>query len=195
MGEHILEVGLKEFVAKGADGTSMDDIAAAANVSKRTLYARYGSKIGLLVAAIEHGIDNRLTPIVATMGSGSPRERLTRIARQMLDLSLKPEVIGLEKLLHWVRKQNIDDIDTEAVLRVNPGITLTLKLLRDAAGPDMASSLDLPFIASFIFDALVTAPRQRILMRKDLANTPEAKLAYLEQALDFLAEALPFLRE
>lgn len=173
----------------------MDDIATAANVSKRTLYARYGSKVGLLVAAIEHGIDNRLTPIKATMNYGSARKRLLRIARQMLDLSLEPEVIGLERLLQWVRDQNIDDIDTDALFRVNPGVTLTLQLLREAAGPDMKSSLDLPFIANFVFDALVTAPRQRILMREDLANTPEAKLAYLEQALDFLAEALPFLRE
>lgn len=195
LGVHILEVALLQFIEKGAEGTSMDDIAAAANVSKRTLYARYGSKVGLLIAAIEHGIDNRLNPIVATMGSGSPRQRLIRIARQMLDRSLEPDIIGLERLLLWVQTQNFDGIDSQAVLRIDPGLLLIHPLLRDVAGPDKKNSLDLPFLATFIFDALVTAPRQRILARGDLADTREAKDAYLEQALDFLGRALPFLQE
>ena len=42
LGEHILQVALDQFIAHGVEGANMDDIAAAANVSKRTLYSRYG---------------------------------------------------------------------------------------------------------------------------------------------------------
>ncbi|MDF0543951.1 TetR/AcrR family transcriptional regulator [Sphingobium sp. H39-3-25] len=190
LGEHILEIALARFVADGPEGTSMDDVAAAANVSKRTLYARYGSKKGLLVAVMQYAIDDRLKPIVATMRSGCPRERLLRTAQKMLDLCLKPEIIGLEKLAYWVRDQNIDDIDIQTLLGINPGIALIRTLIEEAAGPDHAGSFDPPFLAVFIFDALVTAPRQRILIRKDLPDTPQAKTAYLEQAIDFIFRAI-----
>ncbi|WP_287004859.1 helix-turn-helix domain-containing protein [Sphingobium sp.] len=74
----------------------MDDIAAAANVSKRTPYARYGSKTGLLVAVMRHEIDDRLKPIAATMRTGYLRERLLRTAQKMLDLRSSPRPSGLK---------------------------------------------------------------------------------------------------
>jgi AcrR family transcriptional regulator len=193
LGEHILEVALAQFVVSGVEETGMDDIAAAANVSKRTLYARYGSKMDLLIAAMKHGIDHHLKPIVATMRSGCPRERLLRTVRKMLDLSLKPEIIGLERLAYWVRDQKINDVDLMKVLGINPGITLIQTLLQEAAEPGEADLLDLPFLAAFIFDALVTTPRQRILVREDMPDTPQAKSEYLEQAIDMFARILPVL--
>ncbi|WP_233204112.1 hypothetical protein [Novosphingobium sp. HII-3] len=54
---------------------------------------------------------------------------------------------------------------------------------------------DLPFLAAFLFDALVTVPRQRILQRHDLHNTTRTKAAYIERALDLMAKAIPFLNE
>jgi AcrR family transcriptional regulator len=190
LGDHILEIALARFIAHGPEGSSMDDIAAAANVSKRTLYARYGSKKGLLVAVMRHGIDDRLKPIAATMRTGCLRERLLRTAQKMLDISLQPETIGFEKLAYWVRDQNVDDIDLQTLLCINPGIPLIQTLLEEAAGPERAAALDMRFLAVFIFDALVTSPRQRILVRKDLPNTPHAKTAYLEQATDFIFKAI-----
>ncbi|MFD1104828.1 MULTISPECIES: TetR/AcrR family transcriptional regulator [Sphingobium] len=190
LSDHILEIALAQFIAQGPEKTSMDDIAAAANVSKRTLYARYGSKTGLLVAVMRHGIDDRLKPIAATMRTGCLRERLLRTAQKMLDLSLKPETIGFEKLAYWVRDQNVDDIDVQTLLGINPGSRLIQTLLEEAAGPERAASLDMRFLGMFIFDALVTSPRQRILVRKDLPNTAAAKTAYLEQATDFIFKAI-----
>ena len=164
LGEHILEVALVQFIAHGPERTSMDDIAAIANVSKRTLYARHGSKIGLLVAAIKHGIDDRIKPLLLANYSGPPRERMMCAALNMLNLSLEPDVIGLEKLVHWAFDQKIDEIDVRAALGINPGIILIRS-------------------------------RHRILIREDLPNTNEAKLDYMERALDLLAEPLPFFRK
>ncbi|QDK32806.1 hypothetical protein DM450_08425 [Sphingomonas sp. IC081] len=62
LGEHILQVALDQFIAHGVEGANMDDIAAAANVSKRTLYSRYGSKTQLLIASAEHGTQRHLNP-------------------------------------------------------------------------------------------------------------------------------------
>ncbi|WP_454887668.1 TetR/AcrR family transcriptional regulator [Sphingomonas oryzagri] len=56
LNNHILHTAFEQFVKLGAEGPSMDIIAVAANVSKRTLYTRFGSREELLVAAIEHGV-------------------------------------------------------------------------------------------------------------------------------------------
>jgi AcrR family transcriptional regulator len=194
LGEHILDIALEQFVERGAEGASMDAIAAAARVSKRTLYSRYGSKLGLLIEALKRSHDNRWKPIVAASASGSPRERLMQTARKMLDLSLKPDIIGLEDLVFWLRDQDIECFDA-ADLLVNPWTSMIHALLRKATGPDMGDSAEFDFLVSLIFDALVMIPRQRILVRKDMPDTSRAKTEYLEQTLDILAKIVPGLRK
>lgn len=172
----------------------MDDIAAIANVSKRTLYARHGSKIGLLVAAIKHGIDDRIKPLLLANYSGPPRERMMCAALNMLNLLLEPDTIGLEKLVLWAFDQKIEEIDVRAALGINPGIILIRSLLEESAEQAGSVQHDFSFLAGFVFDSMVTAPRHRILIREDLPNTNAAKLDYMERALDLLAEPLPFFR-
>jgi TetR/AcrR family transcriptional regulator of autoinduction and epiphytic fitness len=49
----ILEAAVAEFRAHGFDNTSMDAIAAAAEVSKRTVYNHFPSKEGLFAAIVD----------------------------------------------------------------------------------------------------------------------------------------------
>jgi len=55
-GEHarrlIVSAAIDLFLEKGYVATTMDDIAAAAAVARRTLYNQFGSKAALLIAAI-----------------------------------------------------------------------------------------------------------------------------------------------
>src|ERR1700760_660480 len=52
----LLRAAADVFAARGYDGTRVADIAAAAGVSNSALYAHFGSKAGLLVAALRaHG--------------------------------------------------------------------------------------------------------------------------------------------
>lgn len=85
-----------EFREKGFHGTSMDAIAARANVSKRTLYHHFASKDVLFDTVIE-GFWARLVPNDnAELLSELPLEtRLRTLARQRLDLLLDPTVVGL----------------------------------------------------------------------------------------------------
>jgi TetR/AcrR family transcriptional regulator, mexJK operon transcriptional repressor len=47
----------------GFDGTSMDAVAEAARISKRTLYARYADKAALFHAVLSDLISRWLVPI------------------------------------------------------------------------------------------------------------------------------------
>src|SRR5579859_7685368 len=50
----ILEAATELFLGQGFLGTSMDEVAARAAVSKRTVYNQFESKEALFVAIVEH---------------------------------------------------------------------------------------------------------------------------------------------
>ncbi len=87
------------FLANGFDGASMDAIALAANVSKRTVYNRFHSKEELFGAAIEETC-RRVLPVdvdvVAT--SDSPLAYVEGLARAFLEAILDDEAIALRRI-------------------------------------------------------------------------------------------------
>ncbi|OAN58720.1 hypothetical protein A7Q26_13895 [Sphingobium sp. TCM1] len=185
LGAHILDVALEEFINRGADGASMESIAASANVSKRTLYSRFGSKTELLRAAVEHGLCRHLRPIASTIPKGLLRDRLLFVGRKMLDLSLKREVIGLEALILWLLDH--ESSPTAApTLGASEGIRIVRSILESSEWNHSMDEDALQFFARHIFDTLVMVPRHLILVRREFPNTPTAKRAYLTQALDIL---------
>ncbi|WP_329083098.1 TetR/AcrR family transcriptional regulator [Streptosporangium sp. NBC_01469] len=85
--ERLLGAAAEAFARRGYDGTRVADIAAAAGVSNGALYAHFGSKAELLVAALRaHGPqllaklfaadpDRSITELLAAAGRGLPRRR------------------------------------------------------------------------------------------------------------------------
>src|SRR4051794_11720838 len=53
----LLEIAGKAFAADGFHAVSMDDVAAAAGVSKPVVYTHFGSKDGLYEAVVMHAAD------------------------------------------------------------------------------------------------------------------------------------------
>jgi AcrR family transcriptional regulator len=60
--ERIIEKGLKLFVKKGYDATTLDAIAEAAGISRRTFFYYFKSKEDLLLAAHDSGFREALRP-------------------------------------------------------------------------------------------------------------------------------------
>ncbi len=78
------------FSERGWSGTGMRDIARSAGVSVETVYASGGSKVQLLLRALDVGIvgDTAPAPLAQrpeflALGSGSRRERLTKAAQMV----------------------------------------------------------------------------------------------------------------
>ncbi len=61
--EHLIETAGAMFMKFGFDGTSIDAVAEAACMSKRTVYARYRDKNELFSAVLRNLIDRWLVPI------------------------------------------------------------------------------------------------------------------------------------
>lgn len=85
---------------RGFDGTSIDGVAEAAGMSKRTLYARYRDKDALFSAVLRQLIERWLTPIQDFRTSNGALEPMLReIARHFLDSALKPMPVAIYRII------------------------------------------------------------------------------------------------
>lgn len=84
----------------GFDGTSIDAVAEAAGVSKRTLYARYADKHALFSAVLRQLIERWLVPINQFRSRKVGLEAtLIEVGRQMLACALAPKAVGVHRIL------------------------------------------------------------------------------------------------
>lgn len=81
--ERLLLAAADAFAARGYDGTRVADIAAAAGVSNGALYAHFGSKAELLVAALRTHGQKLLADMLAAHPDRSATEVLLATGRQL----------------------------------------------------------------------------------------------------------------
>ena len=67
--EQLIQVGRALFAEKGFDGTSIEEIAARAQVSKPVVYEHFGGKEGLYAVVVDREVE-RLTTITMTLLDG-----------------------------------------------------------------------------------------------------------------------------
>ncbi|MFE6667351.1 TetR/AcrR family transcriptional regulator C-terminal domain-containing protein [Streptomyces sp. NPDC057697] len=99
----IMEAATGVFMEKGYSGTSMDDIAKLAAVSKQTVYKHFSDKEKLfseIVLATTDRLDGMIG-LVADVPSDADTldENLTRLARQFLAALTQPQVLQLRRLV------------------------------------------------------------------------------------------------
>lgn len=102
----IIDAATQLFIARGYDGTSMDEIAASAQVSKQTVYKQFQDKPSLFRDMVL-GITARAEGIVKAISDhfeGIVRaeeleERLLGLARSYAGAVLEPPVIRLRRLV------------------------------------------------------------------------------------------------
>jgi TetR/AcrR family transcriptional regulator, regulator of autoinduction and epiphytic fitness len=82
----ILQGAMQEFLARGYAAASMDRIAAAAGVSKATVYSHFGDKERLFIALVEQMAQERMREIMGLLDRTlEPRLAL----RQLIQSALK----------------------------------------------------------------------------------------------------------
>jgi AcrR family transcriptional regulator len=97
----ILQGALTLFVQQGYEGTSMDRVAAAAGVSKITIYKHFQDKEGLFTALIEWVAAQRFKTVFGSLSLDEPpAEVLKQVATNLLDmLSVDEEYIAFLRLI------------------------------------------------------------------------------------------------
>jgi AcrR family transcriptional regulator len=91
----IMEGARAEFLKSGFDGTSMNDIARSAGVSKGTLYVYFPSKEHLFEALIrEERRQQAERTCRPAFELATPREVLTRFGLNLMELMCRPETLA-----------------------------------------------------------------------------------------------------
>jgi TetR/AcrR family transcriptional repressor of mexJK operon len=99
-GAAILDAAKRLFTAQGFDGTSMDQIAAEAGVSKLTVYSHFGDKETLFAAAAKAYCEQQLpTSLFEARPEVPLRERLLQIAQAFFSMISAPEAVAGHRIL------------------------------------------------------------------------------------------------
>jgi AcrR family transcriptional regulator len=99
----ILEAGTTLFLRNGYRGTSMDEIAALAGVSKQTVYKHFADKESLFSEIVTSTVEEVAEPIhdevLELQDSGDIEADLRGLARQLLGQVMQPRILQLRRLV------------------------------------------------------------------------------------------------
>jgi TetR/AcrR family transcriptional repressor of mexJK operon len=99
----ILSAAQSLFLTNGYRGTSVDQIAAGAGVSKQTVYQHFGDKHELLVAIVNETLGDTMTPILdriaALADTADIATDLADLARDYISAVLQDPVVQLRRLV------------------------------------------------------------------------------------------------
>ncbi|MGW1883302.1 TetR family transcriptional regulator [Streptomyces sp. NPDC001970] len=83
--QQLLDIGRTLFAEKGFEGTSVEEIAAKAGVSKPVVYEHFGGKEGLYAVVVDREMRQLLDIVTGALTAGHPRELLEQAAFALLD--------------------------------------------------------------------------------------------------------------
>lgn len=96
--EAILEAATALFLERGY-GASIDDIAAAAGVSKQTIYARYACKPDLLAAIVHRTAEDLVSMLGDEAAKGSAEETLVKFAERFVEIVFDVRRVAMQRLI------------------------------------------------------------------------------------------------
>ncbi|WP_434975517.1 TetR/AcrR family transcriptional regulator [Streptomyces mesophilus] len=83
--QQLLDIGRTLFAEKGFEGTSVEEIAAKAGVSKPVVYEHFGGKEGLYAVVVDREMQRLLDMVTSSLTAGHPRELCEQAAFALLD--------------------------------------------------------------------------------------------------------------
>jgi TetR/AcrR family transcriptional regulator, mexJK operon transcriptional repressor len=99
----VLETATTLFLRNGYLGTSMDEIAALAGVSKQTVYKAFSDKERLFSEIVTSAVNEAAEPVYAEVveldDTGDIDADLRRFARQLLGRVMQPRILQLRRLV------------------------------------------------------------------------------------------------
>ena len=98
--EAIVEAAERLFLDRGFGSVSMDELAAAAGVARRTLYNQFASKEEIfreMLLRVSGQLEDAFPPGIETQGA--VEEVLRLVARMILQLHKRPEYLGFLRMV------------------------------------------------------------------------------------------------
>ncbi|WP_176559562.1 TetR/AcrR family transcriptional regulator [Rubellimicrobium roseum] len=94
----ILHAAMETFMERGYDQTSMDEVAARARTTKRTVYSHYGNKEALFRAALGQAVELFLGKLQAPSDLREPADELEAFAARFCELCTVRGSVRLQRV-------------------------------------------------------------------------------------------------
>ncbi len=93
MNHDLLARALDEFLEHGFEGATVEAITTPLRMTKRTVYSRYGDKLGLFRAALQRAVDDWVLPVedLKALETDDLASTLLDIARLLVTRLMSPE--------------------------------------------------------------------------------------------------------
>src|SRR5260370_14602769 len=82
--EQLLDIGRRLFAERGLDGTSIEEIAARADVSKPVVYEHFGGKEGLYAVVVDREVERFLAMATRLLAGVDNMEKFQVAAVELL---------------------------------------------------------------------------------------------------------------
>src|ERR1700728_4615978 len=82
--QQLLDIGRRLFAERGFEGTSIEEIAAQAGVSKPVVYEHFGGKEGLYAVVVDREVERLLTMATTLLDGEHSREKFEAAAVTLL---------------------------------------------------------------------------------------------------------------
>jgi TetR/AcrR family transcriptional regulator, mexJK operon transcriptional repressor len=161
----LLDTALDHFLDKGYENATIEAIAGAVGMTKRTVYARYADKTALFRAAVHRAIERYSIPqerIEAT-DCGDLEQTLRNIARLRIDLVASPQGLKLQRIINTESYRFPDIFSDVYEIGALPTIRFLGRLLkRESAAGRLA--IENPALAANVFMSMVVSGPVRVIV-------------------------------
>jgi TetR/AcrR family transcriptional repressor of mexJK operon len=173
----ILNAALDVFLRTGYGGSTVDELAAEAQVTKRTLYAYYGDKAEVFAAMVRH------LAAAVSLDAVSDRDTLETLAARIVSRLHSDELVGLHQL---VIAESTRFPELALILHSSGDARHVARLaehIRAERGPAFEP------LAEPLFSLLLGERHRRRLLGIDPPPTPAQAAAHADAALALLGLA------
>ncbi|WP_280498003.1 TetR/AcrR family transcriptional regulator [Nocardia asiatica] len=184
---NLLDAATELFWSKGFDGTSVEDVSLATGIGNGSIYAAYGSKRGLFLAAFERYCEGRARLVREAVGAtgGSARSAVRALYQAIIeDCAAHPDRRGclmINSIAHLgTRIPEVAAIGARTTTAMEQGVAERLRPAMREAGDDDEAALS-------ALSATVVVVAQGLIQLSRL-GTPAQRL---HEIADVSSAALP----
>ena len=172
--EELLAVALNHFLDKGYEAATIEAIAGAVGMTKRTVYGLYADKAALFRAAVHHAIERYSISDerIAATDCGDLEQTLRNIARLRIDLVASTQGMKLQRIINTESYRFPEIFNEVYELGAMPTIRFLAQLLkRESAAGRLAIAE--PAKAANVFMSMVVSGPVRVIVSGNVLSAAE----------------------
>jgi AcrR family transcriptional regulator len=151
------------FLDRGYAATSVQEIAAQAGVTKRTLYVKVGDKEAIFAAVVGAMLQDWRHVVDGDLPGHSLQQRFETIGRQLLAVSLEPDMVRLHRVM-LAEAYRFPALVNLLVAQIEQGpIPQLARVLMHARGAEGEPAEADQVAARLFYDMVVAAPLRMAL--------------------------------